>query len=179
MDIYDGNYEEALYNLSSSDINFIFVQFYVNLKSLLYAQVYTQMNRPEMARKYFDSARITLDSMIHKNPEDPRLYSTIGIAYAGLGMKEKAIEAGEKGLELMPIDKEAFRGEFRAEDLARIYVMVGEYDKAMEQIKILLSIPSRLSVKLLMLDPAWKPLWSLPEFKKITNTASPDSSRIQ
>ena len=71
---------------------------------------------------------------------------------------------------MMPIDKEAYRGACRAEDLARIYVMVGNYDKALEQIKILLTVPSDLSVKMLLLDPDWKPLWGLPEFKKIAGT---------
>ena len=136
------------------------------------------MNMPGKAYEYFDAARVTLESIILKNPDDPRLYSAIGIAYAGLGLKEKAIEAGKRAVELMPINKEAYRGVFRVEDLARIYVMVGEYDAALEQIKLLLTIPSRLSVKLLLLDPTWKPLWDLPEFKKITNMASPDASRI-
>jgi hypothetical protein len=81
-------------------------------------------------------------------------------------------------VEMMPINKEALRGIYRAEDLARIYVMVGEYDAALEQIKLLLTIPSRLSVKLLQLDPAWKPLWNLPEFKKIIKPFSSDGSRI-
>jgi serine/threonine-protein kinase len=170
LDIYDGNYQKALSYLSSKEINFIYVQFYVNLKSLLYARVYNLMNMPEKAHEYFGAARTTLDSMILKNPNDPRLYSAIGFAYAGLGLKEKAIEAGKKAVELMPINKEAYRGVFRVEDLARIYVMVGEYDAALEQIKLLLTIPSRLSVKLLLLDPDWKPLWNIPEFKKITKT---------
>ena len=134
---------------------------------------------PEKAYACFDSARITLESKILKDPDDSRLYSAIGIAFAGLALKEKAIEAGKRAMELMPIDKEAYRGVFRAEDLARIYVMVGEYDAALEQIKYLLSIPSRLSVKLLLLDPAWKPLWNLPEFKKIINITSSDASTLK
>ena len=108
-----------------------------------------------------------------KDPDEPRLYSAIGIAYAGLAQKEKAIEAGRKGVDLMPIEKEAYRGVFRVEDLARIYVMVGEYDMALEQIKLLLTIPLRLSVQLLLLDPAWKPLRDLPEFKKIVAGSIP------
>ena len=91
-----------------------------------------------------------------------------------MGKKEKAIEAGKRAVELMPINKEAYRGVARVEDLARIYVMVGEYDAALEQIKFLLSLPGPLSVKMLQLDPDWKPLWNLPEFKKIINAASPD-----
>jgi len=175
MDIYDGNYQKALSYLSSKDIDVIDVHIYINLRSLLYARIYNLMNMPEKAYENFDSARITLESRILKDPDDSRLYSTLGIAYAGLGLTEKAIEAGKKAVQLMPVIKDAFRGVCRAEDLARIYVMVGEYDAAFEQIKLLLTIPSRLSVKLLLLDPAWKPLWNLPEFKKITNSASPDA----
>jgi tetratricopeptide (TPR) repeat protein len=173
MDIYDGNYESAISYLSSKNIQFISVQFYVNLKSLLLARVYSLKNMPEKAHEYYDSARISLESKILENPQDSRLYSAVGIAYAGLGQKEMAIEAGKRGVDLMPISIEAYRGVFRAEDLARIYVMVGKYDAALEQIKLLLNIPSRLSVKLLMLDPDWKPLWNLPEFKKLTGTPSP------
>ena len=103
------------------------------------------MNNPEKAYEYYRSSLVTLETKILKDPDDPRLYSAIGIAYAGLAQKEKAIEAGRKGVNMMPIEKDAHRGVLRVEDLARIYVMVGEYDKALEQINILLAIPSRLS----------------------------------
>ncbi len=175
IDIYDGNYQKALSYLSSKDIDIIEIQrYYLNPKSLLYARIYNMMNMPEKAFEYYDSARITLESRILKNPEDPRLYSAIGIAYGGLGLKVKAIEAGKKAVELMPISKEAYRGVFRVEDLARIYVMVGEYNLALDQIKLLLSLPGPLSAKLLLLDPTWKPLWNLPEFKRITNSNIPN-----
>jgi tetratricopeptide (TPR) repeat protein len=119
-------------------------------------------------------ARITLEQRILENPEDDRLYIAAGIAYAGLGLKEKAIESGKRAVEIMPISKEFYRGVYRIEGLSRIYVMVGEYDAALEQIKLLLSLPGPLSAKLLQLDPDWKPLWNLPEFKKIINKTSKD-----
>ena len=178
LDIFDGHYQKALTELSLKDYDIIDSQFYINLKSLLYAKIYSLMNIPEKEFAYSDYARITLESKILKSPDDSRLYSAVGIAYAGLGLKEKAIKAGKRAVDMMPINKEAFRGVFRVEDLARIYVMVGEYDAALEQIKILLSIPSRLSVELLQLDPGWKPLWNLPEFKKIVKTYSSNTSRI-
>jgi TolB-like protein/Flp pilus assembly protein TadD len=172
IDIYDGNYQKVLNDLSSRNFDIIDTHFYFNLKSLLFARTYSLMNNQEKARQYYSFALATLESKILKDPEDPRLYSAIGIAYAGLGRKEKAIDAGKRAVDLMPIEKEAYRGVFRVEALARIYVMVGEYGAALEQIKLLLSIPSRLSVKLLLLDPGWKPLWNLPEFKKIVNLTS-------
>ncbi len=61
-------------------------------------------------------------------PDDARYRSALGIAYAGLGRKEDAIREGELAVELLPMSKEAWRGAYRVEDLARIYATVGEYE---------------------------------------------------
>ena len=91
----------------------------------------------------------------------------MGIAYAGLGLKERAIQEATKATELLPVSKEYWRGIFRVKDLAQVYVMVGEYDKAFDQIEYLLSIPGELSVALLKIDPVWAPLRVLPRFQKL------------
>ena len=67
----------------------------------------------------------------------------------------------------MPVSKEAMRGVHRVEDLARIYVMVGEYDAAIDQLEFLLSRPGLLSIWLLRLDPRWKLLWDHPRFQAL------------
>jgi TolB-like protein/Flp pilus assembly protein TadD len=179
LDIYDGNYKEALSVISSSNYELVYYHLYFNLKSLLYAKVYGLMGMAEKEYNYYDSARINLESRILKSPDDPRLLSAIGFAYAGLGRKKEAIDAGMRAVDLMRIDKEAYRGAARAEDLARIYVMVGEYNAAIEQIKLLLSVPSRISVKLLLLDPVWKPLWNLPDFKKMIDTTTQVALKVK
>jgi TolB-like protein/Tfp pilus assembly protein PilF len=177
MDIYDGNYKSAIEYLSSKNIDIISTPMYFDLSSLLYARIYNLMNMHDRALSYFDSARITIESRILKTPDDSKLYSALGIAYAGLGQKGKAIEAGAKAVELMPITKDAYFGIYRIEDQAKIFVMVGEYDKALVQIKFMLSHPGPLSVKILQLDPVWSPLWEIPEFKKIIRRAPSDKSR--
>jgi len=177
MDIYDSKYESAIAYLSSKDIDVISTPMYINLTSLLYARIYNLMNLPEKAQAYFDSARISIESRILKTQDDPKLYSALGIAYAGLGQKGKAIEAGAKAVSLTQISKDAYFGVYRIEDLARIFVMVGDYDKAIDQVKLLLSIPGPISKKMLLLDQSWKPLWDMPEFKKILRKAPADNSR--
>jgi tetratricopeptide (TPR) repeat protein len=127
------------------------------------------MGKKDLALKNYNAARIVLETRLDKNPDDPRLYSALGKIYAGLGMREKAIAFGKKGVEMMPVEKEAYRGVFRVEDLARIYVMAGEYQQAIKQLDFLLSVPGTLSVKLLLLDPHWGPLWGLPEFKTLAS----------
>jgi tetratricopeptide (TPR) repeat protein len=178
MDIYDGNYESALSYLASKNINIIQSPEYYNLKSLLYGRIYNLMNIPDKATAYYDSARIAIETRLLKPPDDSKLHSALGIAYAGLGQKGKAIEEGAKGVELMPFEKDAFLGVYRIQDQARIYVMVGEYEKALDRIKFLLAHPGPLSVKLLQLDPTWKPLLKMPEFKRIIRRAPADDSRI-
>jgi tetratricopeptide (TPR) repeat protein len=172
IDIYEGKYEAALKDISLFKYEEIQTQFYFRPKYLYSAIIYGLMNKPELEHTCYDSARIFLESRIANMPNDQRLYSSLGIAYAGLGLDEKAINAGEKAVNLLPVSKEAYKGVFSVEDLAQIYVMVGKYDEAIKQIKYLLSIPGLLSTKILELDPRWGPLKNQPEFKKMIESYS-------
>ncbi len=169
IDVFDGNYQEALDRLSLKPKD-IGDQFSFIPNSLRCALIYRYMNKKEPAKKYYDEARSILESKIQEQPEDARLHSALGIVYAGLGRKEDAIREGKLGVELLPVSKEAMRGLSKVEDLARIYVMVGEYDASIDQLEYLLSIPSRLSIPLLRLDPAWNPLRDHPRFKKLVES---------
>lgn len=167
IEIYSENYREALNLLLSSEIETIENQFIYIHKSHLNAQIYGFMGNSVMAKVYYDSARVVYEVLLKENQEDARLYTSLGIVYAGLGRKEDAIREGKRGVELLPISKEAWRGAYRVEDLAVIYTMVGEYDLAIDQIETLLSMPSDLSVNLLRLNPKWNPLREHPRFIKL------------
>jgi len=166
FDVYEGNYPKALDRLSlksgDSDGQFGFIP-----KDTRYAEIYRYMNENELAKKYYDEARNILETKIQEDPNDARFRSSLGIAYAGLGRKEDAIREGKKGIDLLPITKDAWRGYYRIRDLALIYVMVGEFDLAIEQIEYLLSKPGYLSIPLLRLEPDWNPLRDHPRFKKL------------
>lgn len=167
IDLYDGQHKKAISFLQSRDIEIMENQFYYHHKAFHIANIYRILGEMDSAQHYYEAARFVLETRLLDYPDDPRLYSALGKIYAGLGMKGKAIEFGKKGEEMMPIAKEAYRGIFRVEDLARIYVMTGEYQEAIKLLDYLLSVPSTISVKLLLLDPNWEPLWQLPEFKKL------------
>ena len=172
IDLFDGNYQEALDRLSleSQDIDnqeYIDDREYFIPNALLYARIYGYMNKKKLEQANYESARSILESKIEERPEHARFHSALGVAYAGLGRKEDALREGKIAVELLPVSKEAMRGPYRVEDLARIYVMVGEYDAAIDQLEFLLSIPGPLSIPLLRLDPAWDPLRNHPRFKKL------------
>ncbi len=172
IDLYEGKYKEALKDISLFKYDVIQTQGYFRPKYLYNATIYGLMNKPELEHAYWDSTRVLIEKRIIDFPEDQRLYSSLGIAFAGLGLKDKAISNGEKAVKLLPVSKDAYSGVLLVEDLALIYVMVGKYDDAIKQIKYLLSIPGFLSTKILEIDPRWAPLRNLPEFKKMIESDS-------
>jgi serine/threonine-protein kinase len=163
LDVFDKNYQEALDRLSltsedtDNQSNFI-------PTSLRCAQIHGYMNKKELAKKYYDESRTILESKIQEDPNDARFHGSLGIAYAGLDRKEDAIREGKLAVEMLPLSKDALRGLTRMKDLALIYVMVGEFDEAIDQLNFLLSRPGGMSIPLLRLDPAWKPLHDHPSF---------------
>jgi serine/threonine-protein kinase len=171
LNMFDGNYQEALERLSSCKLEAFNTQFFFIPKVQLYAQINGLMGNQQLEQTYYESARSILESKIEERPKDARLHSSLGIAYAGLGRKEDAIREGKLGVKLLPVSKEAYRGLYRVQALAKIYVMVGEFDEAIDQLEFLLSRPGEMSIPLLRLDPAWDPLRDHSRFMKLIESS--------
>ena len=52
-------------------------------------------------------------------------------------------------------------------DLATIYTLLGEYDKALETLDYVLPLTPNLTVSLLKMSPEWDPLRGHPGFQKL------------
>jgi len=171
VEVFDGKYQEALAQLSTGASEILESQFFFVPKAQLYGWINGLMGNRQLEQMHYESAQNILESKIREDPNDARLHSSLGIAYAGLGRKDDAIREGKHAVELSPIQKDAWIGSWRLEDLARIYAMVGEHDLATEQLEYLLSIPSELSVHLLRLDPVWDPLRGQFRFRKLIESS--------
>ena len=169
LDIFDGDYQVALARLPGLAA-FIDAYGFNDTTSyfLTKARIYGLLNQPQMKAAYFDSARIILENKVQSRPGEALFHSQLGIVYAGLGRKKEAIREGKKGVELLPVSKDAFEGgPLYVANLAQIYVMVGDYDSAIDQLEYLLSIPSDISIPYLRIDPTWAPLRNHPRFQKL------------
>ncbi len=163
IDVYEKKYQAALDRLSS-----ILVKRPDDYPSILrQAQIYQYWKKEDIAGKYYAEVRAIIERKIQEDPNNGKYQCELGIAYAGLGLKDKAIQAGQDAQKEIPISKDAEAGSWVIQNLALIYTMVGDYDKAIDQIEDLLSRPGPLSIPLLRLDPAWNPLRNLPRFKKL------------
>ncbi len=125
------------------------------------------MGKEDQANTYLDSARIVFENLVRTASYNITNYSRLGLVYAGLGMKEKAIQFAKKSVELEPISKNAYRAPSRHYRLAEVYSIVGEYDKALDEIELLLSIPYYFTTWDLKLNPFWDPLRDNPRFQEL------------
>ena len=135
------------------------------------AHVNGRLGQEDIARTYYDSARIVLEARLGGEPQHLVPHNALGIAYAGLGERESAIRQGQLGVQLLSVSRDAVIGPTRVIDLARIYVMVGEYEAAIDQVEYLLSIPAPISRALLRVDPFWDPLRSYARFQTLVESS--------
>jgi serine/threonine-protein kinase len=134
--------------------------------ALALAGTYALRGDQARARAYADSARIALEADLSKQ-DDPQLHVLLGTALAYLGRRAEAVREGELSLRMLPISKDAFGGAYGQHQLARIYIMVGEPEKALDQLEPLLKAPYFLSPGWLRVDPTFDPLRGNPRFKQL------------
>ena len=118
-------------------------------------------------RAYADSARIALEDQLRAAPEDGQLHVLLGTALAYLGRKADAVREGEKAVALLPLTKDATTSTYLQHQLARIYILNGEPEKALDRLEPLLKIPYYLSPGWLKIDPTFDPLRKNPRFQKL------------
>jgi TolB-like protein/Flp pilus assembly protein TadD len=110
------------------------------------------------AHAAFDSVRVLLDSVIVALPDHWQVHAARGLALAGLGRRQEALQEA-RWLQSSVIYREnATEGRSIAEERARILAQAGEIEAALDEIEQLLAGPSFLSVHRLRIDPIWDPL---------------------
>jgi tetratricopeptide (TPR) repeat protein len=120
-------------------------------------------------RVYADSGRLAFEQQLRAAPQDGQRHTYLGLTLAYLGDKAAAIREGRRGLELLPISRDATTGPYLQHDLARIYILVGEPEKALDLLEPLLRMPYYLSPGWLKIDPNFAPLRGNPRFERLVN----------
>jgi serine/threonine-protein kinase len=132
------------------------------------AETYALRGDSVRARAYADSARVVYEAQLKEAPDDAQLHAIHGLMLAYLGRRAEAVREGRRAVSLVPVTKDAFiRGPYLQHQLARIYILVGEPEKALDELEPLLKMPYYLSPAWLRIDPTFAPLRGIPRFQRL------------
>jgi len=168
QEVGEGDFDDALKLVADSSETWgVNHKMWTTPKSMLRAFIYEYLGETEHARSDYQSAVEILEKKVDEVPDDPRYRSALGICYAALGEREKAIEQGLEATKLLPVETDAIYGVSFLHDLAIIYIKLGEYGLALEQVEKLFQIPCWLSPVWFEWDIRFAPLLSNPMYQEL------------
>jgi eukaryotic-like serine/threonine-protein kinase len=130
----------------------------------------------EKAKQAFMATRAVLEEELKTNPT-ARMVGVLAEVYAGLGLKELALEKAIMAVDTVPISRDAYNGPLILQSLAQVAVWTGDNSRAIETIRSLLRHPGYLSYGFLLKDPAWAPLKDDPQFQELIQPQLSSSSQ--
>jgi TolB-like protein/Flp pilus assembly protein TadD len=161
----EGRYAEALERMEADPEGWIKIKVEAAPKALFAGFLRASLGDQEAAKERFETARRLLEPQVRAAPEDGRYHSSLGIALAGLGRRDEAVREGRRGVELLPMSEDAVYGISGVIGLAQIYELLGDAEKAVEQLELLLSRPGWISPAVLRWDARWRLLQGNPRFE--------------
>ena len=134
QEFYDRRFDAALAELNRSPHTFLEDQVQSWPVALLRAEVHRARREDELATAAWAEAVVLLEERLESLPEDLRLLSAVGMAYAGIGRRDDAVRAGRRAVEKLSMEMDAMNGTIPITNLALIHTMVGDYEAAFDGI---------------------------------------------
>ncbi len=136
---------------------------------LAHANILAAWGDRARSRAYADSGRAAFARDLKATPDDAQLHSLLGLTLALMGRTDEAIEHAKRGTALQPAEQNPDIGVYLEEILARIYVMAGQPEKAVERLEVVLALPSAVSPAWLKIDPHFAPIRNQPAFVRLVS----------
>jgi serine/threonine protein kinase/tetratricopeptide (TPR) repeat protein len=136
-------------------------------KALLLAQAHALTGDDERAREAFLTAEAMIREELGSSPDSAKLHRALSQVYAGLDRKNEALNHAKLAVATSPIEEHPYFGETNVRNLALVYTRVGDLESGIKTLEKLLSLPSLLSISIVELDPAWKPLQQHSDYQRL------------
>ncbi len=136
------------------------------------AQVDALRNDAANTRLHAGEAAKVFEEQLKSAPENAGLRASLGMALAYAGRKEEAVREGQRAVALRPVSEDATDGPYFQHQLARIYILTGEPEKALDQLEPIMKVPYYVTPAWLKIDPNFDPLRGNPRFQKLVGGAA-------
>jgi tetratricopeptide (TPR) repeat protein len=123
--------------------------------------IFRIQGKEKESKDYYNLCIELSNKLLEEDPENPYVHSALGIAYTALAEHQKGTQHGEYAVSLDPENGAILY------DLARIYALQNEPDKAFQTLEKALDkclSPSPIEAKL---DPHFKSLHDFPDFIRV------------
>ncbi|MEP6690818.1 MAG: protein kinase [Gemmatimonadaceae bacterium] len=127
-------------------------------------KAYANLNNPVRARSYYDSLAAWAAPRARRGDVYPVFHIVWAYGLAGSGKRTAALTEMRRVL----ADKRYGWRPIAHEQAAEACVLVGEYDRAIDQIRAALVSPEILTPALLRVEPIWDPLRGRADFRKLS-----------
>jgi len=171
ISMLERNYSDAINRINALTYDSYEDQHFYFQKNLSLAGIHFVLNETSQMRSSAHAARLVLEPIVQARPEDPRFHAALGLVYAYLGERDDALREGNQAASLHPASRDAGQGPIYVLNLARIHTVLGEAERAIEQLEFMLSNPHAeflwhlVSWHQLKLDPQWDSLRQNPRFQ--------------
>ena len=133
---------------------------------LTHAEVWALRGDSRAARAFADSARAAIELRAGGVPEDAFNLMPHALALAYAGRTAEAVREGERAV-ARPEVQDQFAGLDAQYQLARIYLMAGDPDRALDRLTRLLQVPFYASPAWVRLDPDFASLRGNPRYERL------------
>lgn len=137
--------------------------------SLMKAEVYHALGDRTSAQEQYERARAFLENSVAVNPSDASIRSSLGLAYAGLGMREEAVREARLAMEMVPLSRSITAATAFMGSAVEVLGRVGDIDEAITLAELLLSMPAgrEMTIPFLKIWPGFDPIRSSPRYDQL------------
>lgn len=144
-------------------------------KSLMRAELYHALGDDRRARLYYTEAVAVMSDSSMAHPKDASIHAALGLAYAGLGRKRRAIDEVQQAMDLVRVSRNSRNATAFMGLAVEVFGRVGERDRAFEMIELMLSMPSgrEVTIPFLRVWPGFDPLRGDPRLDQLIARFTP------
>jgi eukaryotic-like serine/threonine-protein kinase len=134
------------------------------------ASVYRQIGDLARMRAYADTAHVAYAAAIATASDRAPYRLNDAYALALMGRNDAAVAEAQHATALFPFPGDAWNGPFYQEQVGRLDVLIGQPERALDQLEPLLRVPYTLTAAQLRTDPDFVPLRGNPRFARLIAT---------